>query len=435
MSTGGFWRWGWPLLLVGLGVAVPLLVWLGWTVIVNSSDGTSVGGVIDRSAPGFQAFVDPTPTLLLVHGDATALYSLALLTLTDAGVTDTGLTNAGSGGAQTNGSGVAASASDLAGSNLSSADTASDGDGFVADSAVLLIAPETLTDAGLLSDLWVTAGTQGLLDAVADLLGTVPQEIQVVNDAGWQALVSATAPVVLENPDVLTAANGANAGSEVAFASGEIALSAAQVGSYLSWRNAGESPLAALFRQELFWQAWLSQVQTALRGATHGLVIPGETDRAMGRFVPAMVAGRVRVLALPGFLGVGGAVQTDAEATKNLLREIVPFGVATAHEERPRVRVLNGTSDLSLTNAVARVLIRAGAEITVIGNAGELGVSNTQIAYHDAGLADQALLLQQALGVGMVVAQEAIDLELHITVIIGADMVGADFVSNVSAQG
>ncbi|MCQ3812421.1 MAG: hypothetical protein KTV68_17925, partial [Acidimicrobiia bacterium] len=50
-----WWRWGWPLALLAMAVAVPLLVWFGWSAISGSSDGTDVSAQVDPSAPGYEA--------------------------------------------------------------------------------------------------------------------------------------------------------------------------------------------------------------------------------------------------------------------------------------------------------------------------------------------------------------------------------------------
>ncbi len=395
-GSRGFWHLGWPLLLLAFGLAVPLLVWFGWIAISNSTDGTDVSQEIDRSAPGFQAFVEPTPTLLLVHSDDAALRGLALLVLTDVGVVGS------------------LSDESLLDNSLNS----------TADSAVLLIPVEMLTDSGVLSKIWAESGTGGLVDAVTELLGARPQEVQVVDNAGWQALVAATAPVVLVSPDALVTASG-----EVVFSSGEVLLRAADVGSYLAWRNPQESPLAALFRVELFWQAWLAQVGEALRVEGAGLVIPGERDRGMGRFVPAMAAGRATVFALPGVLGAEGTVSPDVPLITELVREVVPFRVPTLLAQGPRVRLLNGTGELSHLVVAARVLSRAGAEVVVVGNAAERGWQTTKIVYHDLDFGNAAEALQRALGVGMVAADDADNSEWDITITFGAD-----FVSNIAAH-
>ena len=362
----GWWRWGWPLLLLCLAGAIPLLVWLGWTAISNSSDGTDVSAPVDPSAPGYQAFVDPTPTLLLIHGDDTGLDGVTLLALTD----------------------------------------------LDAEGAVLFLAPETMTSDGLLRDRWIELGSAGVVEAVAGLLGVRPGESQVVDDQGWAAMVSAVAPVAFDNPDVLVAAGG-----ELRFESGRLNLAATDAGPFLGWRNPGESPVAALFRHELFWEAWLGQV--ALSQAPD--VIPGETDRGVGRFGRALARGQVRLQAVPSVADANGAVVLDDAAVAELVYEVVPFPISTSGASGPRVRLLNGVGDADLTKTAARTLSRAGAQITVIGNATEFGWETTKIVHHDPAFAAHAEAYRDALGTGSVSAEEQPGAPVDITVTFGAD--------------
>ena len=359
------WRWGWPLLLLGLAAAIPLLVWQGWLAISSSSDGTEVGAPVDPTAPGFLAFVDPTPTLLLIHANGDRLHGVTLLALTDPGV----------------------------------------------EGAVLFLAPETMTSDGLLSVHWAESATAGVSDAVAELLGIRTSERQVVDDAGWAALTSAVAPIAVESPDALVSAGG-----ERRFEAGTLAL-AADVGPFLSWRNPGESPMAALFRHEQFWDAWLGQV--AASSAPN--VIPGEVDRGMGRFGRALAMGRLRLEVLPGVADASGAVLLDEDAVAEVLNEAIPFPISVSNGSLPAVRLLNGTDDPGLTKTAARALRRSGARITLIGNAAEFGWETTTVAYHDTGFASHAQVYRDALGTGSVVAEEVPNAAVDITVTFGAD--------------
>ena len=360
-----WWRWGWPLLLLVLAAAVPLLVWLGWSAISSSSDGTVVGNPIDPASPGYEAFVDPTPTLLLIHANDDRLDGVTLLVLTDPGV----------------------------------------------EGAVLNMASETRTSSGLLSDRWAESGSTGVADSVAELLGIRPSETQVVGDDGWAALVAAVEPVAFLSPVPLLGPDG-----ETLFGTG-VVLAATHVGPYLAGRSPGESPLMGLSRHVSFWNAWLRQVAES----TEPDVIPGETDRGIGRFARSLVAGEFLIATVGGRVTDSGTVVLDPADTAYLVNEIVPFPISVSGASLPRVRLLNGVGDLELTKAAARELSRAGARITRIGNAAEFGWETTKVAYHDTGFAPHAEAYRDALGTGSVIAEELPDTALDITVTFGAD--------------
>ena len=360
-----WWRWAWPLLLLGLAAAVPLLVWLGWSAISSSSDGTVVGGPVDPAEPGYEAFVDPTPTLLLIHANGDRLHGVTLLVLTDEG----------------------------------------------AEGAILIMASETTTSGGHLSDRWAESGSTGVADSVAELLGIRPSELQVLGDDGWAALVAAVEPVAFVSPVPLVGPDG-----EDLFGTG-VVLSAADVGPYLAGRSPGESPLVGLSRHMSFWNTWLRQVAES----TEPNVIPGETDRGVGRFVRSLVAGEFLIATVGGRVTDSGSVVLDPDHNAYLVNEVIPFPISAGGESLPRVRLLNGVGDLDLTTNAARTLSRAGAQITRIGNAAEFGWETTKVAYHDTGFVPHAEAYRDALGTGTVIAEELPDTSIDITITFGAD--------------
>ena len=352
-------------MLLGLAAAVPLLVWLGWSAISSSSDGTDVSASVDPAAPGYEAFVDPTPTLLLIHANGDRLHGVTLLVLTDPGV----------------------------------------------EGAVLIMPSEALISGGLLSDRWADSGSAGVADSVAELLGIRPSETQVVGDDGWAALVAAVEPVAFVSPVPLLGPDG-----ETRFETGVI-LAAADVGPYLAGRSPGESPLVGLSRHVSFWQAWLEQMGES----TKPDVIPGETDRGMGRFARSLVAGEFLIATVGGRVTDSGAVVMNPSQNAYLANEVIPFPISASDGSLPRVRLLNGVGDLELTKTAARALSRAGAQITVIGNASEFGWETSRIAYHDSRFASHAQAYRDALGVGSVVAEEQPQSSFDMTVTFGAD--------------
>lgn len=364
-SLPRWWRWGWPLLLLGLAAAVPLLVWLGWSAISSSSDGTVVGDPIDPGAPGYEAFVDPTPTLLLIHANGDRLDGVTLLVLTDPGV----------------------------------------------EGAVLILPSETRTSSGSLTDRWAESGSAGVADSVAEVLGVRPGDTQVVGNEGWAALVAAVEPVAFTSPVPLLGPDG-----ETLYGTG-VVLAAAEVGPYLAGRSPGELPPVGLSRHVSFWRAWLSRVT----GSTEPDVIPGETDRGMGHFVRSLVDGEFLIATMGGRVTDSGEVAFTPAGTADLVNEIIPFPILAADGRLPEVRLLNGVGDLELTKTAARELSRAGAHITRIGNAAEFGWETTKIAYHDTGFAPHAVAFRDALGTGAVIAEELPDISIDITVTFGAD--------------
>ena len=77
-----FWRFLFPLLVVAAGVAVFVLWREGTKSVLDSIDGREVELVVDPAEPGYEAFVDPTPTLMVVHTEQGALVGVTVLAQT-----------------------------------------------------------------------------------------------------------------------------------------------------------------------------------------------------------------------------------------------------------------------------------------------------------------------------------------------------------------
>ena len=169
------------LLAVAL-VARGALAYVGVQTVRNSRAGKSVSTVTDPTAAGFEAFLEPTPTLVVLHASGAQLISVAVLAL-----------NSGAAGG-----------------------------------SVLLVPPDTRLDSSAEADSLggvsailgsPTAGLTGL----QSLLGIGISEVAVVDDARLAELVAPVAPLTIDNPDAVGE-----------FPAGTLALEADQVGPYLA---------------------------------------------------------------------------------------------------------------------------------------------------------------------------------------------------------
>lgn len=364
-------------ILVSLLLTGATLVYAGSRIVRSSTEGRVVQPIDDPTAPGFEAQVEPTPTLLLMHDRGGLLDGLTVLTLPDPG--------AGGGG-------------------------------------VLFIPPRTVYDMPIFELNPIDAG-YALSDAdfetyvVSELLETNMLESVVVDDARWADLVAPVAPISLDNPNELTV------DGEVRFPLGEIELGAEDVGPYLEARVEGESDLARLFRHETFWRAWLAAVAA---DGTPGAV-PGELESGLGRFVRELAAGESVIETLPvdpappEAYGEEPAFVPDFEAIAALLPRLIPFPTSPGFELRARVRILNGTSDTDAAAQVASSLPPAGVEVVLIGNAATFDHPETTISYFGSQFRDEAEAVAEILGVGRVVEETRPSDVVDITVTLGAD--------------
>jgi len=356
-------------LLVAALVAAGGLTYVGVKTVRESRAGKSVATVTDPTLPGFEAFLEPTPTLLVLHSSGKTLLSAAVLAL-----------NSGDAGG-----------------------------------SVLLVPPATqLGDGDGAFTLGTVAALGGSTDAIVpglqDLLGIGLSEVVVVDDARWAELLAPVAPLALDNPDAVGD-----------FPAGSLSLAPEQVGPYLEARGEGESDLARLFRQQLFFESWAD----AVAASTDPGAVPGEVDSGIGRFVRGLAAGPRRVATLPVDetpLAEGTRLDVDRDALTELLPTLVPFPTASRPGGRTRVRLLDGTGDAQHVLTAAPLIVPAGSEIVVVGNADRFDYDTTEIRYHDPVLKGAAEELQAALGAGRVVDDARQTDAFDVTIVLGPDV-------------
>jgi hypothetical protein len=374
-QSSRWWRYGFPLAMVLLVAAVPALVYTGARTVLDSNDGRLVNRVTDPAAPGWEAIVEPTPTDLVVTVDADG---------TMAGASVLVLTGQGSG-------------------------------------AVLQIPAETLVPITVdgvklpgisLAYEWTLTGLDGVRARVGDLLNLELTDAQAITAPEWAALVGQAGTLAVNSPDPAVDESG-----RVVFPQGTIQLAPADVANYLSVQGRSESDLARLVRVEAFWKAWLGAV-----GSSGGAALPDPVDQGLGLFLGTLGSEAVRYEILPvtSEPGPGGEVYLPIDDdVAEVVAELVPFPRG-APGMRPTVRVLDGTGQLDHGVDAAVVLGASGAQVEVIGNATDFGVSTTEITYYDPALADDAERLRDALGVGSV-EQSDQKSAIDITVVLGAD--------------
>lgn len=380
----GVGRGAWALLavlvLVGSGLA-----YAGTRVLRASTTGEVLAPVVDPAAPGYEALVDPSPTLVVQHDVDGELDSLTVLSLA---------TPEGAGGG-----------------------------------GVLLVPTRTLADLPMLGETTVDtvydpAQPQVQSDAVGQLLDVGIQESASVSDDRWADLVAPVAPIEIDNPNQLLE-DGA-----VRFEAGAIELAPEDVGPYLRATVEGESDLARLFRHETFWVAWLDAVAADGSDAA----VPGELDSGIGRFVRALARTDHEVETLPVEEGSPDDAGTEvvdlgdepvfsprSEQMRALVDRLVPLPLSPAPGVRARVRILNGTSDIAEAADVAGRLPPAGVTVTIIGNAQTLDVEETAIEYAGDEFRDEAEAVAEILGVGTLVEETRPSDAVDITVTLGAD--------------
>jgi hypothetical protein len=364
-------RW---LLVFGTLVAVAAvagaaLTYVGVQTVRDSRAGQAVSTVTDPSAPGFEAFLEPSPTLAVLHRDGSSLLSIAVLSL-----------NSGDAGG-----------------------------------AVLLIPPEarSTTEADALSFGAVSGyggGPTAVVPSLQSTLGFGILETVLVDDARWAQLVAPVSPLRFDNPQAVGP-----------FPAGPIELPADQVGAYLAARNETESALAPLVRQRAFYDAWFA----AIAASTDEAVVPGEVATGLGRFARGLANGPRHIESVPiKETPIEGGVRlgVDADAMAALTGEIVPFPTGGRPGGRVRVRLLDGTGDPDHVQSTAPVLAPVDGEIVVVGNADHFDYETTEIRYHTPVVKAAARAMRDALGGGRLIDDPRQTDAFDVTIVLGTDV-------------
>lgn len=466
-----FWRFGFPALVVLCALAVPAVAWYGKEALLDSRGGKVEAPILDPNAPGYEAVVEPTPTMLVVHlSDADTLVGLTLLAqagvdggsvlfipvntsvvVDDLGLPDPSTVTVPPSGATEPGeqaeltdptdptdptTGADSTATTVAGAPAVD-DTTPVADDTSAPRATTT--GPTATGAFPLKDVYQLGGTPAVVRGVEKLLGIGiggrPVEIggEVVDEpdadavveisnARWQELLAPVAPLTVENDHVVTVTDPETGEVVSQFPTGEVPLPAEGVGAFLEARNEGESELNRLARQQVFWLAWLEVVSQSSDPA----VIPGEVDAGLGGFVRGLATSNVSFFNLPvdavSVPGSGDELYlADEEAVADLIASLVPFPVGSEVSPRPRVRVLDGTGVEGIGLEAAHRLVRAGAEIEIMGNAASFDHVANDVIYYDESMAEVAAGYAEVLGGAAIAHVEEPGEIVDITVVIGTD--------------
>jgi hypothetical protein len=363
--------------LVVLGVS---LAAVGLATVRGSTAGKRVNPSTDPAAPGFEAFVTPTPTMLVVGVHDGALSWVGFLAL---GAGDTG-------------------------------------------GSVVLVPPSTLGDYAAYGDLpldgrYRAGGASNVARGVSGLLDIALDEVVTIDDAQWARLAGTIGSLTFDIPDGVVSPEG------TAFAAGTVTLRPDQVAEFLAATAPGESDLNRMARVQTLVEAYLAALR---RGGA--AAIPGESDSGIGGFLRVLSAGTPTTQVLPvgevvsdrGSSAAPPAFVARDTDVAELVASIVPLPVGPFPGVRPRVRLLNGTTDRRATGLAAQVLVRGLAEITILGNAEHFGLTRTQVAYYDPSFESRARGLARALGGAKVVRDDrspaSADI-IDVTVRIGTD--------------
>ena len=388
-SPHPFWGLVFPFVVLGVAALV-FAVWRdGTRLVLDSNAGERIETITDPTEPGYQALVDPTPTMLVAH-------------LSDGG--------------------------DLVGITVLAQTVLDQGGTAVLISADSLLGPAAdLSDAVFVRELYETSGIEGLSSLLADLFGfgfRETLEITTSELGGWLSLVEPL-PVMLSDDLVFVDPTGS---VTTKYRAGAQQLSGAEAAEVYGWLNDGEFDSNRTQRQVELWEVWLARVAAAddLMAAT----LP--FDNGLPTYLRSLGTGSRRLEVLPLLaVSFGGdnppfyaQTHEQREQLAGLAREIVPLPIGSRIGARPTVRLLDGTGMGAPRDELLPLLVDAGAEITVIGNAAAFGVAETVVAYHSADDEQAATGLADAIGASATLVEDSVA-PAELTVTVGLDRIAS----------
>ncbi len=361
-----------------------LLARHGAKVILESTDGELVEIVTDPTQPGFEAFVDPTPTMLLAHIEGEELIGVTVL-------------------AQTlleDGGQVVLVSSDL----------------LITSDLVPNIEPVTLADA-------YQEGGFGLVEElVASMFGFGFLETAEFSTEQLGGVMARAEPIPFGLVDDLRQETG-DGETEIWLSRGQKELDGAVAAEVYAFLNPNEPDANRNERQLDLWASWLGEISRAddLLSAAMSF------DVGLSPYLRAFGDGSVDVVLAPAepvFFDDERPVYRMNETNRAWLsetaRRMVPLPISPPNAPLPRVRLLNGTDDPGRRDIALDSLIDVGVEVAVVGNASEFGVERSVVLYHQA--VDQGSAEQLATLIGASAEfVEDVDLPVDLTVIVGAD--------------
>lgn len=368
--------WVFPLLALSFLIAIPLFVWNATDAILKSTDGDFGDVVLDPSEPGYLTYVTATPSHLTFAVDDDG--NLAMVAVIALGPNDEG-------------------------------------------GSLLLLKPETILEQeNTIASIYASEGpdeTERSLKAYLNIGFTTSNTMFASN---WDSYLAPVSPlsVDLKIPSYEIAVSEVSAvdDSRCCQYEGDIELRSGGVGQFIADSSDDVSGELRRIRQQLFWLTWIEAL--AIEGDAS--LIPGEVESGFGRMVSGLSQGDLVIVELP-------QAQTPEEAhiekaaARDAVLDMIPFPLPSSPGARTTVRLLDGVGGLDLAAVYSPSLVKAGAQILIMGNSSEFN-RKTELIYHDekdAGLAER---FQQALGGGEVFFEPLTDAAVEITVIIGDEL-------------
>ncbi len=340
----------WLALFVAFLVAAAVMVARLWAegteAALNSTEGQLIEVITDPEQPGFEALLDPTPTLLIAHTDNGELIGVTVM-----------------------------------------ARTAVEGGGHM-----ILIGPNVLVEAvpgsgegRFVNDAYIENGLGGVEEILGQMFGFGFVNAIEMSTPELGASLGLVQPIQMELLDDL--GPEADSGSiEVWLERGITELDGPTAAEVYSHLGADEAEVNRQERQADLWQDWIDKIGTAADPDSAAAV----SDRVLAAYLLAFSRGEVQVQTLPTRMAVFDDNKPfyvlDAEDLtwiSELSEAIVPVPVPPAGESWPRIRLLDGTGSSATRDAALAALFDLEMQAVILGNADEFSVETSRVIHYE----------------------------------------------------
>ena len=369
------WRWLFPAFLLAAVIWSVFLLIESGDELLNDQSGETLGAIEDLSAPGFEAFVEQTWSMVI----ATENKEGKLVDLVIGAVADR-----------------------------------EEGGG-----SLLIVSPSLVPDSNCdqslcdLSSIYDEGGLGSLTTALVNLFNVGFTEEVLLTPTRWTGLVAPVDAVEVTLEDSLVEVT--DEGVEIVqFPQGDVNIQDERVVDFLSSANY----LATTEQMNLsknFWKSWLNEIG---QNGSPAEKLP-DLGLSVVDFLAVVGAAETGVTTFP-ITNLESSVVPNLIELENIVVDLFPFPIAAVPGDRLTVRLMNGTGDFTVDSLARKHVISAGAEIVVVGNMETFDFQESKVVYRDPLIVEEVESLGAELGF-KVEFDELISPVAEVTVVIGAD--------------
>lgn len=297
------------------------------------------------------------------------------------------------------------------------------------EAIMVLIPPGTRvevpgTGPAALSESIGSGGPKLLETAVANLLGIRFDAEGVITPTQLANVFRRVAPIAIDVP-TRVAVSQPNGRVDVRFAAGPQRLSAEQLVDYMTFKGQG-TDIDRVARQQLGWEAWLAAAGTGagddLSAGVGLLPVQAPLKKVFGQAGKGSRTYQFLPVEAAGVTGGSDIYQPKKEEIKALVGRTLAGAIPPAAAAgRVKVDIRNGNGGVGVSQKVAGLLVPAGYNVVIIGNADNFLHQQTEVVFYDSVFEDKARDVVRLLGVGKLVLNGFPSGVADLTIIVGKD--------------